>query len=64
VVRPAGVHREFAGVYEGVPDTPYREDAHLRQLPIDPIPTAKNAAKLLAMVTQSAGPGGGAGRLL
>ena len=64
MVRPAGVHRELAGVYEGVPDTPYREDAHLRQLPIDPIPTAKNAAKLLAMVTQSGGPGGGAGRLL
>src|SRR5262249_36968470 len=26
------------GVYQGVPDTPYREDARLRQLPIDPIP--------------------------
>src|SRR5262249_48176329 len=45
------------GVYEGVPDTPYGEDAHLRQLPVDPIPAAKNAAELLAaIVTQSAGP--------
>src|SRR5215831_18871410 len=45
------------GVYQGVPDTPYREDARLRQLPIDPIPAAKNAAELLAaVVTQSAGP--------
>src|SRR5262249_56925650 len=43
------------GVYQGVPDTPYREDAHLRQLPVDPIPAAKNAAELLAaIVTQSA----------
>src|SRR5262249_45818683 len=47
------------GVYQGVPDTPYREDAHLRQLPVDPIPAAKNAAELLAaIVTQSAGPQG------
>jgi UDP-glucose 4-epimerase len=45
------------GVYQGVPDTPYREDARLRQLPIDPIPAAKNAAELLAaIVTESAGP--------
>jgi len=45
------------GVYQGVPDTPYAEDARLRQLPIDPIPAAKNAAELLAaVVTQSAGP--------
>ena len=45
------------GVYQGVPDTPYREDARLRQLPIDPIPAAKNAAELLAaIVTQPAGP--------
>jgi UDP-glucose 4-epimerase len=45
------------GVYRGVPDTPYREDARLRQVPIDPIPAAKNAMELLAaVVTQSAGP--------
>ena len=45
------------GVYQGVPDTPWREDARLRQLPIDPIPAAKNAAELLAAImTQSAGP--------
>ncbi|HMH35377.1 MAG TPA: NAD(P)-dependent oxidoreductase [Streptosporangiaceae bacterium] len=45
------------GVYQGVPDTPYREDARLRQLPVDPIPAAKNAAELFAaIVTQSAGP--------
>ena len=45
------------GVYQGVPGTPWREDARLRQLPIDPIPAAKNAAELLAaIVTQSAGP--------
>jgi UDP-glucose 4-epimerase len=45
------------GVYQGVPDTPWREDARLRQLPIDPIPAAKNAAELLAaIVTQHAGP--------
>src|SRR6266516_4046888 len=44
-------------VYQGVPDTPYREDARLRQLPIDPIPAVKNAAELLAAtVTQLAGP--------
>jgi UDP-glucose 4-epimerase len=45
------------GVYQGVPDTPYGEDARLRQLPIDPIPAVKNAAELLAAtVTQLAGP--------
>ena len=45
------------GVYQGVPDTPYREDARLRQLPIDPVPAVKNAAELLAAtVTQAAGP--------
>src|SRR6266536_2642399 len=45
------------GVYQGVPDAPFREDARLRQVPIDPIPAAKNAAELLAaVVTQSAGP--------
>ena len=45
------------GVYQGVPDTPYREDAHLRQLPVDPIPAAKNAMELLAaIVTHAAGP--------
>jgi UDP-glucose 4-epimerase len=48
---------EFAGVYQGVPDTPYREDARLRQLPIDPIPAVKNAMELLAAtVTQAPGP--------
>ncbi len=56
-----GVPRVFLasslGVYQGVPDTPYREDARLRQVPIDPIPAAKNAIELLAaVVTQSAGP--------
>ena len=45
------------GVYRGVPDTPYREDARLRQLPADPVPAVKNAAELLAaVVTQAAGP--------
>jgi UDP-glucose 4-epimerase len=45
------------GVYQGVPDTPYREDARLRQVPADPVPAAKNAIELLAaVVTQSAGP--------
>jgi len=45
------------GVYQGVPDTPYREDARLRQLPIDPIPAVKNAMELLAAtVTQAPGP--------
>jgi UDP-glucose 4-epimerase len=45
------------GVYQGLPDTPYREDARLRQVPIDPIPAAKNAIELLAaIVTQAAGP--------
>jgi len=45
------------GVYQGVPDAPFREDARLRQVPIDPIPAAKNAAELLAaIVTQFAGP--------
>jgi UDP-glucose 4-epimerase len=45
------------GVYQGVPDTPYREAARLRQLPIDPIPAVKDAAELLAAtVTQLAGP--------
>ena len=45
------------GVYQGVPDPPFREDARLRQVPIDPIPAAKNAAELLAaIVTQFAGP--------
>lgn len=45
------------GVYQGVPDTPWREDARLRQLAIDPIPAAKHAAELLAAIaTQSAGP--------
>jgi UDP-glucose 4-epimerase len=44
-------------VYQGVPDTPYREDARLRQLPIDPIPAVKNATELLvAVVTEAAGP--------
>lgn len=43
-----------AGVYQGVPDAPYREDMRLRQLPIDPIPAVKNASELLAgVVTQS-----------
>src|SRR5712691_9958618 len=45
------------GVYQGVPDNPYREDARLRHLPIDPVPAVKNAAELLAaIVTQAAGP--------
>jgi UDP-glucose 4-epimerase len=45
------------GVYQGVPDTPYREDARLRQLPIDPVPAVKNATELLAAtVAQAGGP--------
>jgi UDP-glucose 4-epimerase len=45
------------GVYQGVPDVPYREDARLRQLPIDPVPAVKNAIELLAAtVAQAGGP--------
>jgi hypothetical protein len=45
------------GVYQGVPDTPYREDARLRQLPVDPIPAVKNAVEFLAAaVAQVPGP--------
>ena len=45
------------GVYQGVPDPPWREDARLRQLPIDPIPAVKNATELLAAtVAQAGGP--------
>jgi UDP-glucose 4-epimerase len=38
------------GVYQGVADTPYREDAPLPQLPLDPIPAVKKAGELLAAV--------------
>ena len=45
------------GVYQGVPEVPYREDARPRQLPIDPVPAVKNDAELLAaIVAQAVGP--------
>jgi UDP-glucose 4-epimerase len=45
------------GVYQGVPEVPWREDARLRQLPIDPVPAVKNAIELLAAtVAQAGGP--------
>jgi hypothetical protein len=44
-----------AGVYQGVPDTPYREDARLRQLPVDPNPAVKNAVRPCASSTAGRG---------